>query len=91
MTVHRLKIYPDYYYDICSGKKTAEIRLDDRDYNVGDTLYLCPWTAATGYTDDPFVCVRITHILKSTDFPGLSPGFSLLSFHVFAFDRGESK
>lgn len=40
MKTHELKIMPEYYEAVVSGKKTFEIRYNDRDYNVGDLLIL---------------------------------------------------
>lgn len=36
--VHALKILPEYLNNIKTGKKKAEIRHNDRDYQVGDVL-----------------------------------------------------
>lgn len=41
--VHELKVLPEYYDAIESGKKTFEIRKHDRDYKVGDILALREW------------------------------------------------
>jgi len=41
--VHKLKLNADYYDDSASGKKTFEIRKNDRDYKVGDFLELREW------------------------------------------------
>lgn len=38
--IHELKILPRWFEDVCSQKKTFEIRKNDRDYQVGDTLIL---------------------------------------------------
>lgn len=38
--VHVLKIYPEYFLDIESGRKTFEIRSNDRNYCQGDLLIL---------------------------------------------------
>jgi len=40
MTVHDLKIYPEFWEDIATGKKTFEVRKNDRDYHVGDILLM---------------------------------------------------
>jgi len=40
MTVHKLKLHPNYFDAVANGIKTFEIRKDDRDYKVGDTLHL---------------------------------------------------
>ena len=38
--VHALKIYPEYYEAVKSGKKPFEVRKNDRDFKVGDILAL---------------------------------------------------
>lgn len=40
MKHHTLKIKPEYLTEICLGNKTFEIRLNDRDYEVGDEVTL---------------------------------------------------
>lgn len=48
--MHNLKILPKYFADVKSGIKTFEIRFNDRNYKVGDTLILREWTPEEGYT-----------------------------------------
>ena len=38
MTYHILKIKREFFERIVDGKKTHELRLNDRDYQVGDIL-----------------------------------------------------
>ena len=38
--IHKLKILPEYFIDIVEGRKTFEVRKNDRDYKVGDILIL---------------------------------------------------
>lgn len=38
--IHELKADPTPFEDVYSGRKTAEVRLDDRGYKVGDVLHL---------------------------------------------------
>ncbi|EAE2532704.1 TPA_asm: RNA-binding protein [Listeria monocytogenes] len=40
---HKLKILPKHFIDIMEGRKTFEIRKNDRDYEVGDMLILREW------------------------------------------------
>ena len=38
--IHELKIYPEFFDDVISGKKLFEIRKFDRPFHVGDLLAL---------------------------------------------------
>lgn len=40
---HELKILPEYFEAVTSGRKRFEIRKNDRDYKVCDRLYLREW------------------------------------------------
>lgn len=40
MKTHELKIDPQYFEAIADGRKTFEIRKNDRNYKVGDRLVL---------------------------------------------------
>jgi len=43
---HVLKIDEPFYHAVAEGRKTFEIRYDDRGYNAGDTVELyVPYTA----------------------------------------------
>ncbi|MEG0259568.1 MAG: DUF3850 domain-containing protein [Lysinibacillus sp.] len=39
MATHDLKILPEYLEAVVSGKKTFEIRKNDRDFQVGDRIF----------------------------------------------------
>lgn len=38
--IHQLKCEENYFKDVCFGKKTFEVRKNDRDFHVGDYLAL---------------------------------------------------
>lgn len=38
--IHNLKILPEHYIPVMEGKKLAELRLNDRDFQAGDYLHL---------------------------------------------------
>lgn len=59
--LHTLKIQSRYFKDVVSGLKTFEIRKNDRDYEVGDTLELEEIDDDFEYTGDR--CYReVTYI-----------------------------
>ena len=47
---HELKILPEYFDAVMDGRKTFEIRLDDRGYKEGDTVTLSEHDPAHGFT-----------------------------------------
>jgi hypothetical protein len=53
-TVHHLKCRCLFYEDILSGKKTFEIRRNDRNYQVGDILMLKEWDDTCDMEDGHF-------------------------------------
>lgn len=72
---HCLKISPEYFQAVVSGRKSFEVRLNDRDFMVGDHLCLEEW--AGYYSGRSYTC-DIIYILR--DFIGLRPGFVVLGF-----------
>ena len=53
MAIHKLKTWPPYFQQVKSGKKTFEIRKNDRDFKSGDILILKEWNRNEGkYTGD---------------------------------------
>lgn len=66
MTVHELKCWPKYFQELKEGRKTFELRRDDRGFKVGDTLWLREWTKSTGYTG-AMSHRPISHILTAGD------------------------
>lgn len=81
MTVHKLKLLPEYFDAVANGIKTFEIRKNDRDYKVGDTLHLYEFdpeeeefrakVASNPGIPETRTCVvaTVTYILTHEDFP----------------------
>lgn len=65
MIRHELKTWPEYFEAVVSGEKTFEIRENDRDFQVGDTLVLREWVTLTGQYSGRQHEVEVTYI---TDF-----------------------
>lgn len=73
---HDLKIYPEFFSAVCTGVKRAELRKNDRDYRVGDTLHLMETPRGSRHQTGEFINVKITHI---ADVGEWMPGYVLLS------------
>lgn len=79
MSVHELKTTPVYFRAIVSGRKTFEVRKNDRGYRFGDTLRLREWNAeADEYTGREIA--KIVSYVLTDDFPGLQPGWVAMGF-----------
>jgi hypothetical protein len=85
MREHRLKTWPTYFEAIRRGDKRFEIRRNDRDYGVGDSLVLREWDPALrheglieadGYTPRTLRC-EITYVMHGGRL-GIDPQFCVL-------------
>ncbi len=38
MKIHELKCYPEYYQALIDGTKTFEVRVNDRNFQIGDWI-----------------------------------------------------
>lgn len=75
---HQLKIHPEYFKEVLLGHKTFEIRLNDRNFQVGDTLILQEYNPITQtYTGRQLARV-VTYILHGPAF-GLQPDYVIMS------------
>ncbi|MDU4655506.1 MAG: DUF3850 domain-containing protein [Klebsiella oxytoca] len=81
---HELKIYPEFFSAVCTGVKRAELRKNDRDYRVGDTLHLLETPRGSCHSTGEFINATITHI---ADVGEWMPGYVLLSIEREAMDR----
>lgn len=62
--VHHLKCWPVHFEELWSYRKTFELRLNDRDYHVGDKLHLQEWDKGTGKYSGREMWFTVTHLLK---------------------------
>jgi len=76
---HTVKVWPIYFERLESGKKTCEVRKNDRDYQAGDMLNLVWYDPATKKLDESkrlqFV---ITHVLSGGNY-GIDDDYCVLS------------
>lgn len=77
--LHELKIYPKYFEAVLDGSKQFEIRKNDRNFNVGDNIFLREWDNIkySGRT----IFAEITYILDDK-FIGLAEDYVALGIKV---------
>jgi len=75
---HELKTWPEYFQAVKSGKKTFEVRSTlDREFKVGELLFLREYDYQRGrYTGDELL-TRITYMLQGGDF-GIEPNYCVM-------------
>jgi hypothetical protein len=78
LKTHELKTVPIPFQAVWDGKKLYEVRVNDRDFKVGDKLYLREW--GDDYTGRTINAV-ITYITKGGTF-GLPPDLCVLGIRV---------
>ena len=76
--VHQVRMASSYYDDVMTGKKTFELRKNDRGYNVGHILELMEFQEGrnTGRT----IRAEIVYMLE--DYTGLEDGYCILGIRV---------
>ena len=83
---HALKIWPENFDALASGARTADLRVNDRGFAVGDTISYAVWDPASGKYDGRGVDVVITHLQGLADLEpalrsalGLNPSFDAVN------------
>lgn len=76
---HVLKTWPEPFAAVLAGLKTAELRVNDRGFEVGDELLLAEFDPSTGRFSGRTVARTVSHI--QTGF-SMMPGHVCLSFAV---------
>ena len=80
--IHQIKISNQFFDDVQSGKKNFELRKDDREYQVGDTLFMRE--IADGILTGRTIQVKV--IYKLTGYVGLESGYCILGIERLVVD-----
>lgn len=79
MATHELKIHPALFDAVMRGEKTAEIRRNDRRFQLGDRLVIYPFDPVANERVGDDECWRVvTHIVQGGQY-GIESGYVLLS------------
>lgn len=81
MAAHNLKIKSKYFMDVVKGIKKAEIRYNDRNYQVGDILKLHEIDEHGNRTGNQCTVI-VSHILDDAEY--LREGYVMLSIGVMS-------
>ncbi len=95
MKEHELKVWPEFFDALLDESKPFEFRKNDRDYKVGDALWLREFEPGNegyegmdvvqpGYTGREIRGRKITYVLKG--FRGMDPDTVILGLSSPAFD-----
>lgn len=77
MTVHDLKVWTVFFWDLKAGRKTFEVRINDRGFEVGDELVLREWEAIPKRYTGATLRAKVTYIcdisnIMNEDIVGMS-------------------
>lgn len=75
--IHELKTHPPFFRAVYTREKPFEVRRDDRDFRVGDSLVLREWDPETESYTGRSCYRRVTYKLEGGRF-GVEPGFCIL-------------
>lgn len=75
--IHELKILPEYYDEVVTGRKNFELRKDDRNYKVGDLIRFHEYKDGE-YTGKESILIPILYILRNCPEYGLMDGYCIL-------------
>lgn len=59
---HDLKAWPEYFVAVSDGRKTFEIRKNDRGFKVGDILMLREYIPSSDEYTGCYILVKVTYI-----------------------------
>lgn len=79
--IHQLKIRNEYFDRVLNDQKAFEVRINDRDFQVGDKVQLREIEGVdAGYTGNEII-VKITYLLQNID--GIINGYCVFGFEKY--------
>ena len=95
MKLHELKIKHEYLIEVDRGRKTFELRKNDRDYQVGDLIHFIDikdeekvfntWGVEPSIDKDALY--KITYVLKDVPEYGLDKDYCILGIKKLKIDE----
>ena len=79
MATHKLKVWSEYMDDLLNGKKSFEVRLNDRNFQVGDILILEEYDKEKKEYLSRNLSVEVTYLLNNKVFDAIKEGFVVMA------------
>lgn len=91
MKLHELKIKHEYLVEVTMGRKTFELRKNDRDYQVGDLIRFIDIKQDSKGDCDIYInkdtLYKITYVLKDVPEYGLDKDYCILGIKKLKIDE----
>lgn len=89
---HHLKIWPAEFKAICHGLKSWELRKNDRNFQVGDRLFLEEYDQEKKEYTGLYILAPVLYILEGGKF-GLPEGMCIMSigFYLLSDEKLEGR
>ena len=77
---HNLKTINPYFNDVWSGWKEFEVRINDRNFEVGDTCTLHEYDSEIDLHTGNSIEIEIKYVLRN--YPNIKKGFVVFGFKI---------
>lgn len=77
--LHELKTWPQFYAAVLSGRKSFEVRKDDRGFQSGDVLLLREWDPVKTVYTGAACYRRVRYVLSNSSHEGIAPGHVVMA------------
>lgn len=74
---HDLKCWPEFWDNLVLGRKQFEIRIDDRGFDLWDTLLIREWNPVSHTYSGREIRKRVTYLLRN--WRGIQSGYVIMS------------
>lgn len=85
--VHSIRLAKTYFNDVASGKKSFELRKNDREYKVGDMLEMLEF--ADGKNTGRIIQAEVVYMLE--EYTGLEEGYCILGISVLKVSDSDTE
>jgi hypothetical protein len=78
---HELKVHTRFFSDLFNGKKTFEVRKNDRGFKIGNILILRDYNDTKEEYNGGYIIAVVTYVLHGGDY-GIEEGYVCMCFDI---------